>query len=783
MKLRLLLSALVLIHITSVAADPASFDLTGPEIQVQVTRGSVTLPVAQVPNLSAGDKLWIKADLPASQSEHYILVAAFLRGATNPPPESWFYRCDTWSSKCSNGLKLTVPDEAGQVLVFLAPQTSGDFRTLVDAVRGRPGAFVRASQDLNQASLDRSRLDAYLDVIHDLNADDPSKLKAVTPLLARSLAVKVDEKCLDKVPELQAPCLTHNQDSLILNDGHSVSMVEELTTGPASDLVLAASDSPQMGYGYYSPYISSIIDIGRIFNSFRTAKYQYLPALASPHTDRMLLTLNAAPSFHDPKSVLVTALPAIESPRLPPLHAVDPEQIFCARRDTLVLPVEGAPLVFSTGFVHDVKLSLTSSAGGTIDLPAQADPRQGGFVVNTAALDKATLGDQVQASLHGQWGFDPYQAPTFHLVNAHAQNWSIQGADAVGLTAGRESTIHLTAASVGCVDQIMLKDASGKSLKVEWKALRPDSLELKLPLQDVEAGAATLEVSQFGSHDSQQVALTVADVPRPMVTVLARSVKSARNGATRNIELSDEGQLPEDAQLSFSVKAVTPATFVRGEQIEIATSDGAFTTLLTVANGGITLLDSKVAMLRLNPAHDFGPSAFGPLRMRVITEDGLKGNWQPLSTLVRLPALQSLACPADEAQPCELSGSNLFLLDSISNDARFSNPVTVPEGYPGDELEVPHAHGSRLYLRLRDNPSVINVAKVELLLAPVTPAAVQPPSPAPAPPSSAPTATGSAPSGATQPSQAGAGSQPPAAADRSIPAESSSPAQSQIPSQ
>ena len=59
-------------------------------------------------------------------------------------------------------MTITVPEGAQQVLVFLAPETGGDFRTLVNAVQGRPGSFVRASQDLNQAMLDRSRLDTYL---------------------------------------------------------------------------------------------------------------------------------------------------------------------------------------------------------------------------------------------------------------------------------------------------------------------------------------------------------------------------------------------------------------------------------------------------------------------------------------------------------------------------------------------------------------------------------------------------------------------------------------------
>ena len=77
-------------------------------------------------------------------------------------------------------------------------------------------------------------------------------------LLARSLAIKVEDKCLDRIPELQAPCLMQGQESLILNDGHSTSIVEALTTGPGSDLAMEASYTPQLSYGYYSPYIASV---------------------------------------------------------------------------------------------------------------------------------------------------------------------------------------------------------------------------------------------------------------------------------------------------------------------------------------------------------------------------------------------------------------------------------------------------------------------------------------------------------------------------------------------
>ena len=46
-----------------------------------------------------------------------------------------------------------------------------------------------------------------------------------------------------------------------------------------------------------------------------------------------------------------------------------------------------------------------------IELPASADARQGGFVVDTAALGKVSLGDTVSATLHGWWGFEPHQGP------------------------------------------------------------------------------------------------------------------------------------------------------------------------------------------------------------------------------------------------------------------------------------------------------------------------------------------------------------------------------------
>ena len=51
-------------------------------------------------------------------------------------------------------------------------------------MRGKPGAFVRASQDLNQASLDRSRLDKYLSAVKEMSNSDASALHDRSVLLA-----------------------------------------------------------------------------------------------------------------------------------------------------------------------------------------------------------------------------------------------------------------------------------------------------------------------------------------------------------------------------------------------------------------------------------------------------------------------------------------------------------------------------------------------------------------------------------------------------------------------
>jgi len=124
------------------------------------------------------------------------------------------------------------------------------------------------------------------------------------------------------------------------------------------------------------------------------------------------------------------------------------------------------------------------------------------------------------------------------------------------------------------------------------------------------------------------------------------------------------------------VRSQWPAAFARDETIEVATNDESSSTVLSFINGGITLENSQVAVATLNPAKAFGASAFGALQFRVLAK-GSAGDWQPLGNLVRLPVLKDLTCPSTPELACKLSGSNLFLVDSLSSDREFTHPVRV----------------------------------------------------------------------------------------------------------
>jgi hypothetical protein len=509
------------------ADDKARFDLVGPKIDIRVTRGGTTLPIAQVPNLQPGDKLWIKADLPSSQSNHLLLIVAFLRGTTNEPPDNWFTEIDTWEKKTVEGTTVVVPNEAQQALIFIAPETGGDFKTLRSAVKGKPGLFIRADSDLNEASFEQQRIDRYLAGMKTVPQNDLKAIAERSAKLAATLALKPNADCFKQPVAQQVACLTQSSAPVILDDGHGQTVAEALSAGPSSDFINAASYTQPAGGGTYSAYVGAAVDLIHIASMLRTAQYQYIPGLGFPDGQAINLRLNAPPSFHKPESVIVVGLPAIQKAKLPPLHPHDPDQVSCLLQPKMAVSLEGAPLVFSTSFAHDIVLHLNRTGAAT-DLPLKPDAFEGGLVIakedKREALGSAkpdgktpanvkignTTDLTITGTIRGYWGFDAFEGPTVTLQQVDGKNWKIVGD--TQLMAGQDSHFKLKGDGVACVQHIVLATNKTKDVDVAFKPAagkdEKDTLALDVSLKTVQPGGYSLAIQQYGEESRDKVPLT-----------------------------------------------------------------------------------------------------------------------------------------------------------------------------------------------------------------------------------------------------------------------------------
>jgi hypothetical protein len=856
----------VLLLVSTIAHAQARFDLTGPKIDVRVTRKGVSLPIAQVPNLAPGDQIWLHPALPSSQSVHYLLIAAFLRGTTNPPPDEWFTRIETWNKKVrEEGVTITVPEEAQQVVLFLAPETGGDYSTLKSAVRGRPGIFVRASQDLSEAGFEQARIEEYLREMAKVPPGDAAALLQHSNLLARTLNLKPNPDCFKRPIDQQYNCLTQTGSTTLLDDGHGQTIAAALSNGPSSDFIAQASTTQIAGGGMYSAYVGAIVDLVRLTSGLHTAQFQYIPAIAFPSDVSLNLRLNTPPSFHNPKSVLVIGLPAIQTPVPPPLRTPDPSHISCLLQPSVAIPVEGAPLVFSTSFAHQLVLHLNASVPGPdgkplpADLPLVPDAFQGGLTIAPPPPPRKELpaelvpgfvsptpvsqpvpalkpGELLTGTIQGMWGFDPFTGPTVPLQGTPGSGWRIvtKPDTPENLIAGQPNHLELVSSGTACIESILLQPGG---MKVEWKLAHdhpaaplpnPDQsqpkpaplptpdrpVDLTLNLQHAATpGTIQLAIQQYGQPKPDEVGtrtfsepariealalhegdrsitingtslgevkqLSIDDLtyspepngndrtltlslagnakpprlkdgdrfnakvtlldgrsldaystvltPRPHIRLISKRVApvppapatATQPAATAPppspILLSTSEDLPLGSQLIFFLKS--EQKFSRNEQIEIASPDDSLHTTLSIANNTLVLQDSHTVLGKLDPLKTFGTSAFGPLRLRAVAADGSQGEWIPLATLVRLPTLTDLECPADPTRSCLLDGSDLYLIDSVATDPSFAAPTTVPEGFVETTLAVPHPGPNGFFLRLRDDPTTVQ--SVNMLVEPI----------------------------------------------------------------
>jgi hypothetical protein len=175
--------------------------------------------------------------------------------------------------------------------------------------------------------------------------------------------------------------------------------------------------------------------------------------------------------------------------------------------------------------------------------------------------------------------------------------------------------------------------------------------------------------------------------------------------------LSGKDEIPLHGKLTFVV--TTKDVFPPTQKIEVATTNQRGRTVLSLADNSLVLQDDHTAVVTLDPLKAFGQSAFGPLAMRPIAEDGSMGDWTRLGILVRTPEISEVKCTTADAATCAVSGKNLFLVQSFGAGKDFAKSVDVPSGFSQDEFAVPTpADGATLYLKLRDDPGAAATVKL-----------------------------------------------------------------------
>jgi hypothetical protein len=564
----------------------ADFDLAGPVLRASIARGGVTLPLSQVPDLAVGDRITVAVDLPRQQGARYRLVLAFLRGATNPPPKGWLFEAESWKPKKAS-IAAVVPEGAQQVLVLLVPDTKGAVDAVSAAIRGRPGAFVRASQELNQAMLGSARLTAFAAQLRRRDAADAA---AVSAQLAKSLGVKPDPGCMERQPDTRAGCLTQGSNVAVFADSQTNSIAQTLAGAPA-DIALQLSGTPQGGYGYYSPYIGVVRDLARILGAFQSAQLQFIPALGVQQGPTTQLLLNTVPSFRKPQSVLVAALPPVAAPALPPLEATD-RRTLCVNRPNLLLAVSGAPLVFATDYARQVALRVHAGDGQTRDIPVSPDAAQGGYVVATTPAPGAVT----TGTLHGMWGFTPFEGPTLRLAAATDAAWTL--ADTTPLVVGRDTPVTLVGGAAACVAEVWMEHG-GARLPVPIAAQDGDRLALKVPLTAVEPGPVTILVRSYGIAQPQRLQLrALAEGSRLTSFDLHAGDREGVLVGTRLDQVATLGL----AGVTFRAQALARAG--AADRLVMTTDEAAVGTLQPGQAGQatVTLADGRTVALRVKVA-------------------------------------------------------------------------------------------------------------------------------------------------------------------------------------
>jgi len=240
------------------------------------------------------------------------------------------------------------------------------------------------------------------------------------------------------------------------------------------------------------------VDTARILSSLHTAHFQYIPAAGAAHRRQPESAAEYAALVHQPQ---VRGGDGAAARRVFAAGAVasgEPSDSFCAMKQGLVLPAEGAPagVCHRDGARPVSAYRIRRREACHARCACDCRPGQGRAGAHTGNLCAA--GRRSDRRVRGEWGFDNWEGPRYQLVAALPGKWTLAASDQSALVVGRDDTLHIDGPSTVCVEKVEAQTAGKATLALQWKTPKPGALEVTVPLKDASPGPVSVALYQFG---------------------------------------------------------------------------------------------------------------------------------------------------------------------------------------------------------------------------------------------------------------------------------------------
>ena len=473
----------------------------GPVLDIQVQRGQERLPLFLVPRLQQGDQLLVRPDPQSMAKGDWILMLGLIAPAGN---QIQTQAIDV--SKLEDFARLDIVSDEHAPVIVLAPQLRNLFglytsfressALLDEVIHSDPQRFydLQRLDEVNQAI---SALAQGLDQVV-LNRNPAEGISAARAMAQKFGVSQVDPECF-RNNAVNTQCVAV---SIVAN--------KDFVLPSSSELGMLSNGKGMADLtGFLADKVKLFSDAGDFLSNKFRDQYDFAATFGRRWRDTSATQLFSLTRFR--KGNIKTAyvyVPAWFKGRTPALSASSQRPICLTQGRFEVATTDRMPVV---NHWHHWRMAFSDSAtGAPLGEASQVSLASERSLFSFSGGPAVAQGPWVNATLQGQFGFEPVSLPPMQLVLPPQEAQSLLDG-AAPLVAGESMALQLRAPQSACVQGMSLSRAGAVIARSDSGS--PD--RLRLDLSRVTPGPVELRLDLHGSV-SQTVSLRVLP-PRALV--------------------------------------------------------------------------------------------------------------------------------------------------------------------------------------------------------------------------------------------------------------------------